>query len=103
MRASRTERKPTAVARTKLRKHARQIRGHAAAAHGRRVRHAVLVLAEIVPLTPRRVRQNRVCLDDQLELFLIAALTGRSRAPHPYQPTTPALRGRGSAPCPDGV
>jgi hypothetical protein len=66
------------MARTKLRKHARQIRGHAAAAaaavHIRRAIHAILVLAKIVPFAPPRIRKHSVCFDNQLELFLIAAL-----------------------------
>jgi hypothetical protein len=74
LRPSRIEREPTAArARTKLRKHARQIRGHTAV-HMRRAIHAILVLAKIVPIAPMRVRKHRVGFDNQLELFLVSAL-----------------------------
>jgi hypothetical protein len=44
------------------------------AAHARRLAHPVLVLAHVVPLTPLRVREHRICFYDKLELFLVAAL-----------------------------
>ena len=63
------------MASTKLRKHARQIGGHAAAVHMRRAIHtAILVLAKIVPFAPMRVRKHSVGFGNQLELFFIAAL-----------------------------
>jgi len=71
------------MARTKLRKHARQIRGHAAAAvHIRRAIHAILVLAKIVPFAPPRIRKHSVCFGNQLELFLIAALNKKKKKGH---------------------
>ncbi len=85
MRAPCTKRIPTTRASTKLRKHARQIGAHAAAAtHVRRLGHAVLVLAEIVTFAPVRIRQHRVSLHDQLELFLVAALKKKT-VPLPIQ------------------
>ena len=86
MRAPCTKRIPTTRASTKLRKHARQIRVHAAAAtHVRRLGHAILVLAQIVPFAPVRIRQHRVSLHDQLELFLVAALKKTKTVPLPFQ------------------
>jgi hypothetical protein len=75
-----TEREPTPRPSIKLRKHARQIRVRAGAAHVRRVGRAVLVLAKIVPFAPSRVRKHRVSFGDQLELFLIAALETKHRS-----------------------
>jgi hypothetical protein len=40
----------------------------------RRICRAVLVLPEIVPVAPLRVRKHRMGLGDELELFLVAAL-----------------------------
>lgn len=84
MRAPCTKRIPTTRASTKLRKHARQIGVHAAATHVRRLGHAVLVLAQIVPFAPVWIRQHRVSLRDQLELFLVAALKKKT-VPLPIQ------------------
>ena len=63
------------MATTELRKHARQIGGHAAAMHMRRAIHAtILVLAKVVPFAPMGVRKHSVGFSNQLELFFIAAL-----------------------------
>ncbi len=75
VRSSGIERESAGVARTELCEHAGKIRGHAAVpVHMRRAIHAILVFAKIIPFAPTRIRKYRMCLDDQLELFFIAAL-----------------------------
>jgi hypothetical protein len=93
LRSPGTKCEPTAMASTELRKHARQIGGHTAAAtaavHMRRAIHAtILVLAKIVPFAPMRVRKHSVGFSNQLELFFIATLEpqAKKKGHHPsYQ------------------
>ena len=98
------------MASTELRKHARQIGGHAAAVHMRRAIHpAVLVLAKIVPFASMWVRKHSVGFGNQLEFFFIAALELQKKRSHPTSilPTTQTETGSGervaAAPCLDDV
>jgi hypothetical protein len=95
------------MASTELRKHARQIGGHAAAAaaavHMRRAIHAtILVLAKIVPFAPMGVRKDSVGFGNQLELFFIAALEPQAKKKVTIHPTNNTMK-EGGAPCLDGV
>jgi hypothetical protein len=92
------------MASTELRKHARQIGGHTAAAvHMRRAIHAtILVLAKIVPFAPMGVRKHCVGFGNQLELFFIAALEPQAKKKVTIHPTNNTMK-EGGAPCLDGV
>ena len=98
------------MASTELRKHARQIGGHAAAVHMRRTIHAtILVLAKIVAFAPTGVRKHSVRFGNQLELFFVAALEPhkeRKNKGHtfflPTQTRNGQWEGR-AAPCLDDV
>lgn len=64
----------TAAERRKQLLHIRRVHSTEATTHASALVHTVLIVTQVVSLAPARVRKDGVCLDDELEFLLIAAL-----------------------------